>query len=120
MDFIHNRTLPVVYDYMPVYEIYVTNTQTYSKDIYRLETIFHTEIKGHYSDNNRWILSFIELGLYFMIIYLCIQYESNTPMDSKDIARKTFLYVQDGTYVRTYRCMDKGDAICPPLIMAGA
>ena len=44
-----------------------------------------------------------------MIIYLCIQYESNTPMDSKDIIRKPFLYEQDGMYVRTYGRMDKGD-----------
>ena len=32
----------------------------------------------------------IELDLYFMTIYLCMKYESNTPMYSKDIARKTF------------------------------
>ena len=37
-----------------------------------------------------------------MIIYLCIKYESNRPMHSKDMARKP--------YVRT----DRGDAICPP------
>ena len=30
----------------------------------------------------------IELDLYFMTIYLCMKYESNTPMYSKDIARK--------------------------------
>ena len=46
--------------------------------------------KGHNSDNNRWILSVIELDLYFMTIYLCMKYESNTPMYSKDIARKPF------------------------------
>ena len=69
--------------------------------------------KGHNSDNNWWILSIIELDLYFMIIYLCMKYKSNIPMLSKDIARKPFSYVRDrtyGTYVRT----DKGDAICPP------
>ena len=48
---------------------------------------FCTEIKGHNSDNNRWILSVIELDLYFMIIYLCMKYEFNTLMYSKDIAR---------------------------------
>ena len=42
--------------------------------------------KGHNSDKNQWILSVIELDLYFMIIYLCMKYESNTPMYSKDIA----------------------------------
>ena len=38
--------------------------------------------KGHNSDNNQWILSVIELDLYFMIINLCMKYESNTPMYS--------------------------------------
>ena len=33
--------------------------------------------KGHNSHNNGWILPQIELDLYFMIIYLCIKYESN-------------------------------------------
>ena len=46
--------------------------------------------KGHNSDNNRWILSVIELDLFFMTIYLCMKYESNTPMYSKDIAQKPF------------------------------
>ena len=64
-------------------------------------------------------LSIIELDLYFMIIYLCMKYDSNTPMFSKDITRKPFSYVRDvRTYVRMYECMyvrtDKGDAICPP------
>ena len=69
---------------------------------YHLETIFHTEIKGHNSDNNRWILSVIEIDLYFMIIYLYIKYESNTPMFSKDIARKPFFVRTGRTYVSTY------------------
>ena len=88
------------------------------------ETAFHSEIKGHNSNKNWWILSVIELDLYFIIIYLCMKYESNTPMYSKDIARKPF-FVRTGqdvwdvrTYVRTYECTygrtDKGDAICPP------
>ena len=64
---------------------YESNTPMYS------EAIFHTEIKGHKSDNNWWILSVIELDLYFMIIYLCMKYESNSPMYSKDIAWKPFL-----------------------------
>ena len=46
--------------------------------------------KGHNSNNNRWILSVIKLDLYFMITYLCMKYESNTPTYSKDIARKPF------------------------------
>ena len=72
---------------------------------YRPETIFHSEIKGHNSDNNWLILSIlIELDLYFMIIYLCMKYESNTPMFSKDIARKPFFIRtgQDVQDVRTY------------------
>ena len=44
--------------------------------------------KGHNSNNNRWILSIIELDLYFMITYLCMKYESITPTYSKDIAQK--------------------------------
>ena len=59
---------------------------------------FYTVIKGHNSDNNWWILSVIELDLYFMIIYLCMKYESNKSMYSKDIAWKPFLV---RTYVRT-------------------
>ena len=57
---------------------------------YRPETIFLTEIKGHNSDNNQWILSLIELALYFMITYLCMKYEPNIPMYSKDMAHKPF------------------------------
>ena len=71
---------------------------------------FHLELKGHNSDNNCWILSVIELDLYFMIIYLCMKYESNTPMYSKDIAQKPF-FVRTG---RTNGRTDKGDALCPP------
>ena len=56
--------------------------------------IFRTEIKGHNSDSNWWILPIIVLDLYFMIIYLCMKYESNTLLYSKDIARKPF-FVRD-------------------------
>ena len=75
----------------------------------RPETIFHSEIKGHNSDNNQWILSITELDLFFMTIYLCMKYEL------KDIDRKPF-FARTGQDVRT----DKGDAISPPLQMAGA
>ena len=82
---------------------------------YRPEFIFHSEIKCHNSDNDRWILSVIALDLYFMIIYLCMKYESNTPLYS--------IYRLE-TIFRTYVTgrTDKGDAICPPppLQMAGA
>ena len=77
--------------FMIIYQCmkYESNSPMYSKDITR-KPISHTEIKGHNSDNYWWILSVIELGLYFMIIYLCMKYESNSPMYSKDIARKPF------------------------------
>ena len=163
MDFIHNRTWPVFYDYIPVYKIWIKYTNVFKR--YRPETIFHTEIKshksdnnwwilskiellfydyiplyeiwtqftivvkrcrpetiflteikGHNSDNNRWILSVIKPDLYFMIIYLCMKYESNTLMYSQDIARKPF-FVRTGQDVRDVRMFGrtgKGDAICTP------
>ena len=51
--------------------------------------------KGHNSQNNRWILLFIELDLHFMIIYLCIKFQSNTPILSKHIAEKPFFKVEN-------------------------
>ena len=57
---------------------------------YRNETIFLTDIKGHNSDDNPWILSQFKLDLYFMIIYLCMKFESDLQMYSKDIARIPF------------------------------
>ena len=47
-----------------------------------------------------------------MIIYLCIKYESNTLIFSKDIERKPF-YISntDGTDVRTDILTDSGDTI---------
>ena len=50
--------------------------------------------KGYNSHHNCWILPLIELNLYFMIIYLCIEYESNKPIFSKDIERKPFFEVE--------------------------
>ena len=47
-----------------------------------------------------------------MIIYLCMKYESNTLIFSKDIERKLFSY---GTYGRT----DSGDTICSPIENGG-
>ena len=54
-----------------------------------------------------------------MIIYMCVKYESNTPMYSKDIARKPFFVRTGRTYGRTDGRTDKGDAICPPPIING-
>ena len=48
-----------------------------------------------------------------------MKYESNTPMFSKDIARKPFFVRTGRTYVRTYGRTDKGDTICPPIINGG-
>ena len=56
---------------------YESNTPMVFKR-YRSETIFLSKIKGHNSNDNWWILTVIELELYFMIIYLCMKYESNT------------------------------------------
>ena len=100
-----------------MYEIWIQYTDVFKK--YHPETVFHSEIKGHYSDKNRLVLSIIELDLYFMIIYLCRKYEYNTPMYSKDIARKPFFVRTGRTYVRTYGRTDKGDAICPPITNGG-
>ena len=51
---------------------------------------------GHNYHNNGQILPLIELDLYFMIIYLCIKYESNTLMFSEDIKWKLFFNVEKG------------------------
>ena len=72
----------------------------------RTETIFQSwkffkVEKGHNSQNNWWILPLTELGLHFMIIYLCIKFQSNTPILSKDIARKPKALRTGRTDVRT-------------------
>ena len=46
--------------------------------------------KGHNSHKKCWILLSIELDLYSMNIYLCIKYESNTLIFSKDNEQKPF------------------------------
>ena len=52
--------------------------------------------KGHNSHNNGLILNYLEPDLYFMIIYLCIKFEFNTLMFSKDIKLKLFFNVEKG------------------------
>ena len=52
--------------------------------------------KGHNSHSNGLILPLIELDLYFMIIYLCVKYEFNTLMFSKDIKLKLFFNIEKG------------------------
>ena len=43
-----------------------------------------------------------ELDLYFMITYLCIKYESNNQIFSKDIKRKPFFVHANGITDRMY------------------
>ena len=52
--------------------------------------------KSHKSHNNGLILPALELNLYFMIIYLCVNNEFNTPMFSKDNKLKLFYKVKKG------------------------
>ena len=52
--------------------------------------------KGHNSHINGLILPYLELDLYFMIIYLCVKFEFNTLMFSKDIKLKLFFNVEKG------------------------
>ena len=52
--------------------------------------------KGHNSHNNGLILSYLEPDLYFMIIYLCVKFEFNTLMFSKDIKLKLFSTLKKG------------------------
>ena len=52
--------------------------------------------KGHNSHNNGLILPELEFDLYFIIIYLCVKYNFNTLMYSKDIKLKLFFKVERG------------------------
>ena len=47
-----------------------------------------------------------------MIIYLCIKFQSNTPIFSKDIARKPFV-LRTGQTDGTDICTDSGITMCP-------
>ena len=85
-----------------------SNTLIFSKDIKRKPFFkyFSTLIKGRNSKNNWWILLKIELDLYFIIICLCIKYESNTLIFSKVMARKPFFKVEKGTYIISPKIID--------------
>ena len=52
--------------------------------------------KGHNSHNNGLILPYLDLNLYFMIIYLFVKFEFNTQMFSKDIKLKLFFNAEKG------------------------
>ena len=79
---------------MPVYKISIQFTNPFKR--YRTETIFQgwkffKVEKGRNSQSNWWILPQIELDLHCMIIHLCIKFQSNIPILSKDIAWKPFV-----------------------------
>ena len=67
--------------------------------------------KGHISNNNWWNLPYIELELYFLIVYLYIKYRSNTLIFSKDIERGNRFRTY-GRDVRSDRRTDISDTIC--------
>ena len=50
--------------------------------------------KGRNYHNNGLILPYLELDLYFMIIYLCVKFEFNKLMFSKDIKLKLFFNIE--------------------------
>ena len=66
------------------------------KKKYRKENLLKVK-KGHNSHNNGLILPLLELDLYFRNIYLCVKYEFNTLMVSKDIKLKLFFNVEKGS-----------------------
>ena len=94
-----------------------SNTVIFSKDtewipFFKVEN-FSKLKKGHNSQNNWWILPKIELDLHFMIIYLCIKFQSNIPIFTKDIAWKPFV-LRTGWTDRTDVRTDSDDTISPP------
>ena len=52
--------------------------------------------KCHNFHNNELILPYLEPDLYFMIIYLCVKFEFNILMFSKDIKLKLFFNAEKG------------------------
>ena len=79
---------------MLVYKIWIQFTNLFKS--YGTKTIFQSLKKGHNSQNNWWILPKIDFDLHFMIIYLCIKFESNTLIFSKDIEQKPFFKIEKG------------------------
>ena len=79
---------------------YQSNTLIFSSDIKLKPFYIHTDRaiklkKVHNSHNNWWILPKNELDLYFMIIYLCVKYESNNSIFSKDMENIFPIYRRD-------------------------
>ena len=75
---------------------YESNTPTFFFKKITKGKHFSKVKKGHNSHNNGWILPEIKLDLYFMIIFLCIKYESKTLMFSKGIKQKLFFNFEKG------------------------
>ena len=69
--------------------------QSFLKKISEVKHLLKVK-KGHNSNNNGLILPYLELDLYFMIIYLCVKFEFNTLMFSKDINLKLFFNIEKG------------------------
>ena len=76
-----------------------TNKSFLKKDILEGNHLLK-EKKGHNSHNNGLILPYLELDLYFMIIYLCVKFEFNTQMFSKYIKLKLFFNVEKGLWLQ--------------------
>ena len=91
------RTLELDLYFMIIYlcKKYESNTPIIFKKIWKGKHFLKVK-KGHNSHNNEGILPYIKLDLYFMIIYLCVKYESNTLMFSKDIKQKLFFNIKKG------------------------
>ena len=94
--FYPKSNLTIFYDYIPGYKIWIQYTnQSFLKKISEGKHLLKVK-KGHNSHNNGLILPYLELNLYFMIIYLCVKFEFNTLMFSKDIKLKLFFNIEKG------------------------
>ena len=102
-----------------------SNTLIFSKDIerkpfFKVEN-FSKSKKGYNFQNNWWILPLMELDLRFMIIYLCIKFQSNKSIFSKDVAQKPFVLRTGRTGQMGQRYVRKAEILyAPPLKMAEA
>ena len=84
----------IIYPYIK----FESNTLIFSKDIERKPffNYYTTLIKERNSKNNWWMLPSIKLDLYFIIICLCIKYESNSLIFSNVMERKPFFKGKKG------------------------
>ena len=72
---------------------YDTDAPTQGPSMPVIKHIAKNEIKKGLSKsrNNWWILPLFKVDMYFMIIYMCIKYGSNTLIFSKHVKQKPFL-----------------------------